>query len=396
MRQSHSNSHYSAPCVARSRGDRLHSRSNSNFFETALLSSRNAFSRPRGQHHFERTATTTGSGSRQLRSVPSSSRRPPVNLLSQLGQADSQPVDSISHPARLLHQVHASPAEDASRQRFSADHRPLNSHPEVEGQTRHRVVRDCSPDFYSPLFVIPKRDGGSRPVFNLRKLNEFVHAPHFKMETMSQVLNLVRPGDYMTSLDLSYAFLHVKIHPRSRKYLRFRWTTRRTNLQQRRSAWNGQSWISPRPQYTLFVDASDRGWGAVLDDTTVQQQWTAQEKTRSINWRELQAIYQAVRAFPQLHDTTVLIRTDNISAMTYINKQGGTRSLPLSDLAGSLWRHCLRKRLRLTALHIPGIENSAADRASRFFQKLPSWQLAPATFQTIQTQSVRRWTLAMV
>ena len=138
-RQSHSNSHYSAPCVARSGGDRLHSRSNSNFFDNAFLSSRNAYSRPRGQDHFERAATTTGSGSRQLRSAPSNSRRSPVNLLSQLGQADSQPVDSISHPARLLHQVHASPADHTSWLRSSADHRPLNSHPEVEGQTRHQV-----------------------------------------------------------------------------------------------------------------------------------------------------------------------------------------------------------------------------------------------------------------
>ena len=70
--------------------------------------------------------------------------------------------------------------------------------------------------------------------------------------------------------------------------------------------------------------------------------------------------------------------------MTYINKQGGTRSLPLCDLTGRRWLYCLHKCLHLMAQHIPGIENSAADRASRFFQKLPSWQLTPATFQLIQ------------
>ena len=85
------------------------------------------------------------------------------------------------------------------------------------------LARDKCPGYYSPLFVVPKRDGGSRPVFNLRRLNNYLIAPHFKMETMTQVLRLVQPGDYMTSLDLSDAFLHVPIHPQSRKYLRFRW-----------------------------------------------------------------------------------------------------------------------------------------------------------------------------
>ncbi|KAG1139408.1 hypothetical protein G6F36_015952 [Rhizopus arrhizus] len=43
------------------------------------------------------------------------------------------------------------------------------------------------------------------------------------METIQQVSLMVQPGDYMTSIDLSDAFLHLPVHPEHRRYLRFYW-----------------------------------------------------------------------------------------------------------------------------------------------------------------------------
>lgn len=79
-----------------------------------------------------------------------------------------------------------------------------------------------TPGFSSRMFVIPKRSGGHRPVFNLRALNQFVVTSHFKMETLQQVVKLIQPNDYLTSIDLSDAFLHILVHQHSRLYLRFR------------------------------------------------------------------------------------------------------------------------------------------------------------------------------
>jgi hypothetical protein len=84
-------------------------------------------------------------------------------------------------------------------------------------------VKDGSPGFHSSMFVIPKRNGGHRPVFNLKRLNQHLDAPHFKMETLRQVAPLIQQHDYLTSIDLSDAFLHILIHKMSRKYFRFRW-----------------------------------------------------------------------------------------------------------------------------------------------------------------------------
>lgn len=80
-----------------------------------------------------------------------------------------------------------------------------------------------STGFSSRLFCIPKKSGDLRPVLNLRLLNAFIAPRHFKMENLKIVTASLEKGDYLTSLDLQDAFHHVLIHPRSRKYLQFRW-----------------------------------------------------------------------------------------------------------------------------------------------------------------------------
>ena len=75
--------------------------------------------------------------------------------------------------------------------------------------------------FYSTFFLVPKKNGKMRPVLNLRPLNRYLQKNHFKMDTMSKVLNLVKPKDWAISLDLTEAYLHISLFPKHRKYLRF-------------------------------------------------------------------------------------------------------------------------------------------------------------------------------
>jgi hypothetical protein len=106
----------------------------------------------------------------------------------------------------------------------------LSLHQEIQSLLQKGAVEVVSqqqqlttPRFYSPLFVIPKKNGGHRPVFNFKKLNSFITAPHFKMETLQDVTRTIQPNNWMTSIDLSDAFLHIPVHPQLRRFLRFRW-----------------------------------------------------------------------------------------------------------------------------------------------------------------------------
>ena len=75
--------------------------------------------------------------------------------------------------------------------------------------------------YYSNLFLVPKKDGGQRPVINLKALNNFVNKEHFKMEGIHTMKDLLRKGDWMAKIDLKDAFFSIPIHHNHKKSLRF-------------------------------------------------------------------------------------------------------------------------------------------------------------------------------
>ena len=76
--------------------------------------------------------------------------------------------------------------------------------------------------FYSNMFLVPKKDGKVRPVINLKKLNQFVHIHHFKMEGIQTARELVQPKDWMTKIDLSDAYFTIPVDELHQRYLRFK------------------------------------------------------------------------------------------------------------------------------------------------------------------------------
>ena len=75
-----------------------------------------------------------------------------------------------------------------------------------------------SPGFYSRLFLVKKASGSWRPIIDLSTLNHYVTSSRFHMETPRSVLNSIRPGDWMISLDLQDAYLQVPVHHDSRRF----------------------------------------------------------------------------------------------------------------------------------------------------------------------------------
>ena len=58
-------------------------------------------------------------------------------------------------------------------------------------------------------------------MIDLSSLNGFLRVETFKMETPETIRASLHQGEWVTSIDLTDAYLHVPIHPRDQKFLRF-------------------------------------------------------------------------------------------------------------------------------------------------------------------------------
>ncbi len=75
--------------------------------------------------------------------------------------------------------------------------------------------------FFSRYFLVPKRDGGLRPILDLRRLNLSLYKGKFKMLTMRTIMSQVQEGDWFVTIDLKDAYFHIQVVHRHRRFLRF-------------------------------------------------------------------------------------------------------------------------------------------------------------------------------
>jgi hypothetical protein len=153
---------------------------------------------------------------------------------------------------------------------------------------------------------------------------------------------------------------------------------------------NGCTIQNYTPDLVIETDASLGGWGAVCQEQSVNGRWSSTEGQFHINYLELLAISLAVRYF--CHSATkvnVLVYTDSTTAIAYINHMGGVRSVGLDTLAIDLWEWCSLKQVVLSAVHIPGVDNSLPDFLSRNFDEESDWMLKPVIFDRLCNQLFR-------
>ncbi len=417
--------------------------------------------------------------------------------------------------------------------------------------------------FYSRYFVVPKRDGGLRPILDLRPINRALCERPFRMLTLKQILAQIRPGDWFASVDLKDAYFHIQIAPHHRRFLRFAfentayqysvlpfglalaprtfskcvdaalsplrasgmrilnylddwlilsqsrdtllshidsllihleslglcvnrrksilapsqsimylgvcmdslemrarlsrervaailsylrhfregssvhlkefqrllglmasasavchlgllhmrplqlwlktrvpwtaWTSGRLSIAVTRGCiealapWRNPNFFSRgvplglvASRVVVTTDASTLGWGAVCEGMPASGQWSEPQIRWHINRLELEAVFLALKEFQtQLERQHVLIRTDNTSVVSYINRQGGVRSKALCKQAAMLLLWADSRLLSIRATHIPGLLNRGADMLSR--RRIPQgeWRLHPESVRMI-------------
>lgn len=484
-----------------------------------------------------------------------------VNAWTKVSQ-DPWILDLVKHGLSL--EFHSTPFQNEHRANMHMNENQKSiCSKEVNDLLAKGAVRLVSSvGFISPLFVIPKKAGGFRPIINLKFLNEFITYHHFKMENISLVKHLLSPGDWMVKLDLKDAYLTVPIHPSFQHFLQFIWEedlfqftclpfglssapwvftkllrpvvtllrsrgirliiylddilvfnscksklldhmvvvkslieslgfvinleksvqipsqsleflglmidtpsfslsipkAQRSNifsvcekllkeklvsLRDLASILGKLNWASiaipyaqahyrnlqslyitnsrkeksdlqfklelsaeakqdldwwmstltscsgepikeSLPTLTINADASLSGWGAVCNGVSTGGPWSRQESSLHINVLELRAAFLALRSFADsLKNSTIALLLDNVSAVCYINRLGGTRSKFLAIEAAQISKWCEDRGIILHASHLPGSFNIIADRESRRGPDWSDWMLDKSMFQLI-------------
>ena len=147
----------------------------------------------------------------------------------------------------------------------------------------------------------------------------------------------------------------------------------------------GVSIVTPPPELTLFTDASHSGWGAHLLDQTVSRAWMGPDIGRHINWLELKAAFLALQHFlPAVRGRVIELMTDNTTVIGQLRNQGGTHSLPLTNLTRELLEWADTQDLTIVPRHIPGKANILADQLSRRGQAIETeWSIHPLVVEAL-------------
>ena len=134
--------------------------------------------------------------------------------------------------------------------------------------------------------------------------------------------------------------------------------------------------------HTIYTDASDIGWGAVMDGKMAHGLWSDNEITH-INIQEILAVYKALCCLLPRGARHVRIMSDNQTAISYINKMGGTVSKECNDIAKVIWEWCNNRGCWISAAYIPGKDNYVADWQSRDFTESAEWMISDYAFAYI-------------
>lgn len=90
---------------------------------------------------------------------------------------------------------------------------------ELRALVRGGAFEEGEATVVSPTFLIPKRDGSSRLIHDLRGVNEHLAPPRFTLHGAREAGEVVRHSEWLAVLDLKHGYQQVAMAPEARRYL---------------------------------------------------------------------------------------------------------------------------------------------------------------------------------
>ena len=124
-------------------------------------------------------------------------------------------------------------------------------------------------------------------------------------------------------------------------------------------------WCRPAPHLDVYTDASDIGWGyQASSGLQGSGLWTHWDLEMHVNERELLVPLLFLRGHPHLRDLHICFHLDSMVAVHCISMMGSSRAIRLQTLSEKIFHLASPKKVLLSAVHVPGVENVWADALS--------------------------------
>ena len=145
--------------------------------------------------------------------------------------------------------------------------------------------------------------------------------------------------------------------------------------------YHSQKFLHAPPITTiLYSDASLEGWGATDSISTIGAPWQDIDELMHINVLELTVAHLTKAA----RSTHIQLEMDNLTAIAYINKMGGTHSQEHNHVSQQIWEWAIAQDIRLSVAYIPGDSNVVADFHSRCFHENKECALKETVFALLK------------
>ncbi|KAJ8914276.1 hypothetical protein NQ315_011010 [Exocentrus adspersus] len=141
----------------------------------------------------------------------------------------------------------------------------------------------------------------------------------------------------------------------------------------------------PNYELTIYTDASNSGWGASCNGETARGWWNDIETSFHINYLELLAAFNGLKSFAKNKKSShILLRIDNTTAISYINRMGGIKFPTLNTIARQIWDWCEQRKVFIFASYVNTKDNTLADAASRHTNVETEYSLNQKSFDQIK------------
>ena len=132
----------------------------------------------------------------------------------------------------------------------------------------------------------------------------------------------------------------------------------------------------------IQMDASKTGWGASCQGLTTRGVWSKPETSLHVNMLELLAVKSAPLSFTKNRKVTAIhFQIENTTALKYLTKMGGVKSLEMIKLSKDIWDYLLSHGITITTEYLPSKLNIIADKESREKVDSSEWKPNRRLFQ---------------